>query len=426
LLGALLVDPAAIATIATLVASADFFRARNARVFEAILEIYHRSDIVDFVSVAAELERNGQLEIIGGTAYLASLVNQAPSSLHVETYAREVERTALMRRLIGASDRIREIGMANPSDVDEALDRSQSLLFELAQRRISRQFTPLRDALHEFFNRLDELQNRRGDLIGRPTGFIELDRITGGLHDGDLIILAARPSMGKSALGFNIARNCAAASHGVLVFSLEMSIEQIVQRMICSEASVDAQRLRQGYIDDSEWRRISEAFGTLSESPIWFDDTPALSTTEMRMKARRLKSEHDIQLVVVDYIQLMRGRGLENRVQEVGEISRSLKELARDLKVPVLALSQLSRAVESRQDHRPVLSDLRESGSIEQDADLVMFIHREEMYDRQTEKKNLAEIIIAKHRNGPVGGFNLRFFPNQVKFGDLESYRQPN
>jgi replicative DNA helicase len=425
LLGALLIDPEAIVAIAPFLEPAHFYRARHGRIYEAVVALYERRATADFVSVASELEQNGQLELVGGTAYLTALINAAPTSLHAEAYARIVERCGLMRRLIGAANDIAAIGYENPPDVDEALDRAEQALFDVSQRRVQQDFVTLRKGLQDFFDQIEQLQEQRGEVIGVPSGFADLDKLTGGLHPADLIIVAARPSVGKSAFAFNLARNAAVVGGaGVAVFSLEMSIEQIVQRMLCSEASVDSQRLRQGYIDEHEWRRISEAFGVLSEAPIWFDDTPAITTMELRMKARRLKAEHDIKLVIVDYIQLMQGRGLDNRVQEVSEISRSLKALARELRVPVIALSQLSRAIEQRQDHRPVLSDLRESGSIEQDADIVMFIHREELYNPNTDRRNIADLIVAKHRNGPTASIPLRFFPGQIRFADLEIYRQ--
>lgn len=426
-LGALLIDPEAVVQIASFLKAEDFASVRHRRVYEAALGLYDRRDTIDYVSVMTELERS-QPDVVNSTswsAYLTALVNAAPTSLHAETYGRIVERCALMRRLIGAAGQISEIGYENPPDVDDALDRAQQALFEISQRRVTQDFTPMRQALAAFFEQIDTLQQQRGEVIGVPSGFADLDKLTGGLHPADLILVAARPSVGKSAFAFNIARNAAIEGNGVAVFSLEMSVEQIVQRMLCSEASVDSQRLRQGYIDEFEWRRISEAFGVLSEAPIWFDDTPAITTMELRMKARRLKAEHDIKLVVVDYIQLMQGRGLDNRVQEVSEISRSLKQLARELSVPVVALSQLSRAVEQRQEHRPVLSDLRESGSLEQDADIVMFIHREELYNPTTDRRNIADLIVAKHRNGPTASIPLRFFPGQIRFADLEIYRAP-
>jgi replicative DNA helicase len=422
-LGSLLIDPEAVVTIAAFLKPEDFHNARCRRVYEVIVGLYERRETVDFVTVASELERTGQLALVGGAATLTTMVNAAPTSLHAEDYGRRVERTALLRRLIGAGHQIIALGRDNPPSVDDALNQAEQILFELSQRRVTQDFVPLRKALQDFFDQIDQLQQHRGEIVGTPTGFADLDKLTGGFHEADLIVLAARPSVGKSAFAFNLARNAAVQGHGAAIFSLEMSVEQIVQRMLCSEASVDSQRLRQGYIDEYEWRRISEAFGVLSETPIWFDDTPAISTMELRMKARRLKAEHDIKLIIVDYIQLMQGRGLENRVQEVSEISRSLKQLARELRVPVVALSQLSRAIETRQDHRPVLSDLRESGSIEQDADIVMFIHREELYNPTTDRRNIADLIVAKHRNGPTASIPLRFFPGQIKFADLEIYR---
>jgi replicative DNA helicase len=428
LLGSLLIDPEAVVNVAAFLAAEDFNSVRHRRVYEAALALYERRETVDYVSVLAELERAGQPEVVNGTSwasYVTGLINAAPTSLHAESYARIIERTALMRRLIRAGEQIEAIGFDNPPDVDQALDKAEQTLFEISQRRVTQDFIPMRKALQDFFEQIDQLQQQQGEVIGVPTGFADLDKLTGGLHAADLVVLAARPSVGKSAFAFNVARNAAIEGQGVVVFSLEMSIEQIVQRMLCSEASVDSQRLRQGYIDEFEWRRISEAFGVLSEAPIWFDDTPAISTMELRMKARRLKAEHDVKLIIVDYIQLMQGRGLENRVQEVSEISRSLKALARELRVPVIALSQLSRAIESRADHRPVLSDLRESGSIEQDADIVMFIHREELYNPNTDRRNIADLIVAKHRNGPTASIPLRFFPGQIRFADLEIYRAP-
>lgn len=283
----------------------------------------------------------------------------------------------------------------------------------------------MREALREYFETIEYLHEHRGEAVGVPSGFHDLDQLTGGLHASDLVIIAGRPGVGKTGFALSMVRNVAVRSNSTAaIFSLEMSAEQLVQRLLCMEAAVDSQRIRSGYIDEFEWRRISEAFGVLSDAPIFIDDTAGITIHDLRMKARRLKSEHDLKLVVVDYLQLMQGRGLENRVQEVSEISRSLKGLARDLDVPVIALSQLSRAVESRQDHRPMLSDLRESGSIEQDADIVMFIHREELYKPDTDRKNIADIILAKHRNGPVGQVPIRFFPSQTRFADLEVYRQ--
>lgn len=425
-LGALLIDSEAISEVASFLKPEDFYRDRHRAIYAARFDLYERREPGDLVTLVDELRRRGQLEAVGGVSYLTELVGDVPTAVHVEHYARIVERCALMRRLIDAAGRIAAIGYENPADVDDALDRSEQLLFQVSQRRVSEDFTSLREALREYFETIEYLHQHKGEIVGIPSGFHDLDQMTGGLHPSDLIIIAGRPGVGKTGFALSLVRNAATRAQApAAIFSLEMSTEQLVQRLLCMEAAVDSQRIRSGFIDEFEWRRISEAFGVLSDAPIFIDDSAAISTTELRMKARRLKAEHDLKLIVVDYLQLMQGRGLENRVQEVSEISRSLKALARELDVPVIALSQLSRAVESRQDHRPVLSDLRESGSIEQDADIVMFIHREELYNPNTDRKNIADIIVAKHRNGPVGQIPVRFFPSQTRFADLEVYRQP-
>lgn len=425
LLGALLIDADAIARVAPTLRPEDFYRERNGIVYGVRLALYSRQDAGDFVTVCDELERQGKLEAVGGAAYLASLVNAAPTAVHAEHYAHIVERCSVMRRLINAAGKIAVIGYEDPSDTDGALDRAEQILFQVSQRRASQEFVPLHVALKDFFDRIDYLHQHKGEIVGVATGFQDLDRLTNGLQASDLIIIAGRPAVGKTAFCLSIARNAAVLHKTpVALFSLEMSTEQLVQRLLCAEANVDAQRLRSGIVDEFEWHRISEAFGSLSEAPIFIDDSANISTLEVRAKARRLKAEHDIEMLVIDYLQLMQGRGLENRVQEVSEISRGLKGLARELDIPVIALSQLSRAVESRQDHRPVLSDLRESGSIEQDADIVIFLHREELYNPNTERKNIADVIVAKHRNGPIGQIPLRFFPSQTRFADLELYHQ--
>jgi replicative DNA helicase len=426
-LGALLIDSEAITDIVSFLKAGDFHRERHAVIYTARVDLYERREPGDFVTLVDELRRRGQLEAVGGASYLTDLINDVPTAAHVEHYAHIVEHCAIMRRLVGAGGRIAGIGYENAPDVDEALNRAEQLLFDISQRRISEDFTSLREALRTYFDTIEYLHQHKGEVVGVPSGFRDLDQLTGGLHPSDLVIIAGRPGVGKTGFALSIMRNVATKYQAsAALFSLEMSTEQLVQRLLCMEAAVDSQRVRSGYLDEFEWRRISEAFGVLSDAPIFIDDSAGISTAELRMKARRLKSEHDLKLIVVDYLQLMQGRGLENRVQEVAEISRSLKVLARELDVPVIALSQLSRAVESRQDHRPMLSDLRESGSIEQDADIVMFIHREELYKPDTDRKNIADIIIAKHRNGPVGQIPVRFFPSQTRFADLEVYRQPD
>lgn len=426
-LGALLIDSEAIAKVAPFLRPEDFYREKNRILYEVRLELYNRHEPGDFVTMCDEIERRGKLEEAGGASYLASLVSAVPTAVHVEYYGRIVERCSIMRKLISAAGQIAGIGYEEPTDIDSALDKAEQILFSISQRRVTQEFVPLHLALKEYFDQIDYLHQHKGEIPGVPMGFRDLDLLMGGLHPSDLIIIAGRPAVGKTGFALSLARNVAVKSNAtVAIFSLEMSVEQLVQRLLCMEASVDQQRLRTGYLDEYEWHRISQAFGVLSEAPIFIDDTANISTLEVRTKARRLKAEHDLQLIIIDYLQLMHGRGLENRVQEVSEISRGLKGLARELDVPVIALSQLSRAVESRSDHVPVLSDLRESGSIEQDADIVMFIHREELYNPNTDKKNIAEVKVAKHRNGPIGQIPLRFFPSQTKFADLEVYRQPD
>jgi replicative DNA helicase len=419
-LGSLLLDPTCIVQIADFLHVGDFYREKNNWVYEADVALYDRHDVIDVVTLCDELERRGRLTDVGGPAYITSLMNAVPTAAHVEYYAHIVERCATLRRLITAGSEIVRLGYAEDADVPTALDKAEQLVFSVAQRRMGRDFITLRDALSDFVDQLDTLHAQRGRLLGLSTGFHDLDELLGGLHNSDLIIVAGRPSAGKTSFATSLAQHIAVHERKpVVLFSLEMSSEQLVQRLLCSEANVDSQRLRAGYMDDAEWQRVTEAIGVLSEAPVYIDDSANISAMELRTKARRLKAQYDISAVFIDYLQLMQGSGRENRVQEVSEISRSLKGLARELNVPVIALSQLSRAVESRSPHTPILSDLRESGSIEQDADVVMFVHREEMYDRNTEKKNIADIIVAKHRNGPVGQVPLRWFAAQTRFADL-------
>ncbi|WP_083856831.1 replicative DNA helicase, partial [Nitrolancea hollandica] len=364
-IGSLLIDRDAVIRIASFVKPEDFFRASHAVIYQAILDLYNRREPADFVTVVDELERREKLESVGGVAYLTELLNAVPTAVHVEYYGRIVERTATLRRLIDAGTEIVGIGFDESIDVDEALDQAERAIFGVAQKRTVRDFHSIGDVLEQYFDKLDFIQQNRGDLVGVPTGFSDLDKLTGGLQRSDLVILAARPSLGKTSLQLGIAHN-AGVKHGktVAIFSLEMSAEQLVQRLLSMETGVDSHRLRLGYIDDSEWDQISRAFGRLAEAQIFIDDTASISVMELRSKARRLLAEHGLDLVIVDYLQLMQGRRSENRVQEISEISRSLKGLARELNVPVLALSQLSRAVETRGDHRPLLSDLRESGCL--------------------------------------------------------------
>ncbi|HVX30949.1 MAG TPA: replicative DNA helicase [Nitrolancea sp.] len=425
-LGSLLIDRDAVIRIASFLKPSDFYSSGNGIIYEAILDLYNRRVPPDFVTVVDELTRRERLQEVGGVAYLTELINTVPTAVHIEYYGRIVERTATLRRLIDAGATIINIGYDDSIEVEEALDRSERAIFGVSQLRTVRDFVGIGEVLETYFDKLDTIQQHRGDVVGVPTGYADMDKLTGGFQRSDLIILAARPSVGKSALQLGITHN-AAVKHGktVGIFSLEMSAEQLVQRLLSMETGVDSHRLRMGLIDDSEWDQITRAFGRLAEANVYIDDTPGISIMEVRSKARRLYAERGLDLIIIDYLQLLSGRRTENRVQEISEISRSLKGLARELNVPVLALSQLSRAVESRTDHRPMLSDLRESGSIEQDADIVMFIYREEVYDKETEKKGLAEVIIAKHRNGPTGTVNLRFFERTARFADLELYLEP-
>lgn len=426
-LGALMIDRDAIIRVASYVKADDFYISSNSKIYQAILDLYNRREPTDLVTLSDELERREGLETVGGIGYLASLLGSVPTAVHVEYYGRIVERTATLRRLIDAGTNIVGIGFRDSVDTDEALDSAEQALFAVSQNRATKDFQSIADVLDQYFDQIDYLQQNRGSVVGIPTGFVDLDRLTGGLQRSDLIIVAARPSMGKSALSLGIAYG-AAVRHGrtVGIFSLEMSAEQLVQRLLSTETGVDSHRLRLGMISDDEWNSISSAFGKLAEAQIYIDDGASASIMDIRSKARRLQAEHGLDLLIIDYLQLMTGRRSENRVQEVSDISRGLKQLARELNVPVIAAAQLSRAVEQRADHRPMLSDLRESGSIEQDADIVMFIHREDKYDENSEKKGIVELIVAKHRNGPVESVNLRFIERTARFADLERYREPD
>ena len=427
-LGSLLIDRDAVIKIAPFLKPIDFYRETNGWVYETILELYHRREPSDVVLLAGELERQGKLEQVGGYAYLFHLVNATPTAVHVEYYAHKVEDAAVRRRLITGGGQIAALGYEENVDLPLTLDKAEQILFAVTQRLLNQDFTSLRDILESYFDRMELVHEHKGTVVGVPAGFHDLDELTGGLQKSDLIIVAARPATGKTSFILSVAHNAARAGKNIGVFSLEMSQEQIVQRLLSIESGVDMQRLRLGYMSDTEWERLNDAFGRLAEVPIFIDDSAALSVMEVRSRARRLQAEVGVDLLLVDYLQLMQGRragGSDNRVQEVSEITRGLKQLARELDCPVIAVSQLSRAVESRQNHVPMLSDLRESGSIEQDADIVMFIYREELYNPDTERKGIAEIHVAKHRNGPTGVVPLRFFPETTRFADLEVYRQP-
>ena len=427
-LGSLLIDPDAVIKVASFLEPDDFYREKNAWIYQAVLHLHERREPADFVTLVDELERRNQLQEVGGAAYITSLINSVPTAVYIEHYAHIVERTATLRRLIGAAGQIATLAYEEADDVGEVVDRAEQIIFSVSERRVRRDLVPVRQVMHDVVDRIDFLHRHRGDVLGVPTGFTKLDKLLGGFQKSDLIILAARPSVGKTSLALNFALN-AARRHKKVVgfFSLEMSAEQLVQRLLSVETGINQQRLRQGEIEDHEWQMLMEAAGVLSETMLFIDDTPAVSALELRTKARRLQAEHGLDLVIVDYLQLMRGEGSrnENRVQEISYISRSLKSLARELETPLIALSQLSRAVESRTDHKPQLSDLRESGAIEQDADIVMFIYREEMNKEASERKNIADIIVAKHRNGPTDTVPLYFQKELTRFADLELVREP-
>jgi replicative DNA helicase len=388
-----------------------------------MLTLHERREPVDFLTVCDELERRGVLDEVGGAAFITTLINAVPTSIHAEHYAHIVERTATRRRLIGAAGQIAALAYQEADDVEEVVDHAEQVLFGVSERRISRELVPVKQVLSEYYDRIEYLTRHQGELIGIPTGFVDLDKLLGGLQRSDMIILAARPSVGKTSLALSIAHNAAKEKYRkrVAFFSLEMSNEQVVQRLISAETGIDSQRLRRGEIEEDEWGRFMKATSDLAETLLFIDDTPGISALELRTKARRLHAEVGIDLIVVDYLQLMRGDfRAENRVQEITAISRALKGLARELNVPVLALSQLSRGVESRTDKRPILSDLRESGALEQDADVVIFIYRDEMYNENTERKNIADIIVAKHRSGPTGQVALYFKKALAKFYEAE------
>ncbi|SHK54212.1 replicative DNA helicase [Desulforamulus aeronauticus] len=420
-LGAMLLEREAIFRVMEFLKPEDFYRDSHRIIFQAIVELAEAGRAVDLITVSDLLRDRGDLEKVGGITYIATLANLVPTAANAEYYARIVEEKSLTRSVISVTTRISSRGYEGVENPEELLDEAERSILELGQRRSTNSFTPIKEILVQTFDDIEHIYNNRGKITGVPTGFIELDRITNGFQKGDMIILAARPSMGKTAFAILIGQY-AAVKHQVpvAIFSLEMSKEQLVQRMLCSEAMVDAHKVRTGNISDEDWSKLHQAARFLSRAPIYLDDTGAATVREIRSKVRRLKSEQGLGLIVIDYLQLMSGgKRIENRQQEIADISRKLKGLAKELGVPVVALSQLSRAVESRTDKHPMMSDLRESGSIEQDADLIMFIYRDEYYNPESEKKGIAEIIIAKQRNGAVGTVQLGFFKDFVKFVNL-------
>lgn len=428
LLGALLIDPDAIVKIADLVTSDDFYDERNRRIFEAVLQLYEKHSPIDVLTLSDQLKGTGFLDMVGGPSYLTELTNFVPTAAHAEQYAQIVAQKALRRRLIKASQDIVGLGYDEGRNLQELIEEAESRLFEVSQRHVKQDITSLETILAESFDRLDELHKDKGKIRGVPTGFKDLDNILAGLQRSDLFILAARPSMGKTALALNLAHNVSLKSNeAVLIFSLEMSKEQLVDRMLAMESGVDAWALRTGNLTDADFEKIGHAMGSLSEAQIYIDDTPGITVSDLRTKARREAHQHPLGLIIVDYLQLMSGGakfgGEGNRVQEISEISRGLKGIARELNVPLIALSQLSRSVESRSPQIPQLADLRESGSIEQDADVVAFIYREDYYNPETDRRNITDILIKKHRNGPTGGVELYFDKEKQRFRSLDTRR---
>ncbi|MFQ5400354.1 MAG: replicative DNA helicase [Anaerolineae bacterium] len=422
-LGSLLIDPDAIFEVASFLKPNAFYRVQNRWIYEAILSLNERHEPLDLITLTEELRRREQLEEAGGEGYVIGLINAVPTSINARSYARLVEAAAVRRKMISAASTIANLAYDEAEDINIVIDRAEKSLFSISEERTTRDLVPIKQIARDYLERIEELHARGGEVIGVPTGFVDLDRLLGGLNKSDLIIVAARPGMGKTSLQNAIALTAALRfGKRIAMFNLEMSSEQLVQRMIAAETRIDSQRLRRGDLQEHEWPIFMEAVGRLSETRIFIDDTPSITPMQLHTKCRRLYAEHGLDLVMIDYLQLMQTEHRSNnRVQEISEISRSLKSLARELNVPVLAAAQLSRAVEQRQVKKPMLSDLRDSGSIEQDADVVIFIYRDEYYNPDTtERPNIAELDIAKHRNGPTGTVDLYWHSKLATFRNLQ------
>lgn len=425
-LGALMLDKEAVIRVADILRKEDFYKDAHGIIYEVMLQLYEEREPIDVLSVSNKLEEKKMLDTVGGSGYIASLAAQTPSAHNIVHYARLTQKKATLRNLIRTASEIGELGYKESENLQDVLDEAEQKLFRISQKYVKKEFVPIKSVLEEAFNRIDELHKSGHDLRGVPTGFSDLDNILAGFQKSDLIILAARPSIGKTTFALDLARLIGKlAKVPVGIFSLEMSSDQLVDRMIAAEAGVDLWKLRTGKLrtgpDSDDFQKIGTAMGVLSEAPIFIDDTSSANIMQLRTLARRLQAEHKLGMIIIDYLQLMEGRSKENRVQEISEISRGLKNLAKELNIPILALSQLSRAVESRDDKRPKLSDLRESGSIEQDADVVMFLYREDRYKKENvPDTNLVEVIIAKHRNGPLGNVSLFFDAASTTFRQLE------
>ena len=426
ILGGILLDNEVFNAVLEVLNEEDFYHTAHRKVFLSMIELYENSEPVDLITLTDALKNKNQLDEIGGVSYLTSLVDSIPTTANISYYAKIVKEKSILRRLINTSAEIASMSYGDTGDVEEVLDQAERAIFAISENKIKPSFYPIKELVKNSLNVIEKLYEKKELITGVPTGFEGIDRFTSGFQFSDLIIIAGRPSMGKTSFALNIAQYAAIeANVPVGIFSLEMSKEQLSLRMLCSEAKVDAQRLRSGFLSESDWPKLTRAVGSLSEASIFVDDTPALSVLEMRAKARRLKSEKKLGLIIVDYLQLMRGRvNVERREQEISEISRSLKALAKELNLPVVALSQLNRRVEDRHDKRPQLADLRESGAIEQDADVIIFIYRDEVYNKSedNENKGTAEIIIGKQRNGPIGVTKLAFIDKFATFENLASF----
>lgn len=422
-IGSMLIDKEAVISAIESLSAEDFYREDNRIIYSAIMNLYNKGEPIDIITLKSELSSMGKLEAVGGLEYITELPVNVPSTANVDKYIKIVEEKSSLRTLIKTANELITLGYDPTQDVEELMDNAERKIFSVMQSRAQKSYSSMKDILVDTFVELEQLYNRKEHITGVPTGFIDLDYKTAGFHGSELILVAARPAMGKSAFALNIATNAAVrAKTPVAIFSLEMSKEQMASRILCSEALVDSNKVRTGKVEDDDWRKLAEASGILSEAGIYIDDTPGISIMEIRAKCRKMKIEKDIGLVVIDYLQLVQGSSKRagSREQEIAEISRSLKILAKEINVPVIALSQLSRAPEQRPDHRPMLSDLRESGSIEQDADIVIFLYRDDYYNQDSEKKNIAEVILAKHRAGSTGTVELVWLGNYTKFVNAE------
>lgn len=422
-IGAIFLEPQALITAAEVLIPEDFYRVAHQKIFDTMLILSDKGQAIDIVTITEELSAKKQLEDVGGISYLTEIANSVPTAANILYYAKIVEEKALLRRLIRVATSIVEDGYAREDEVEALLSEAEKKMMEVSNRKNAGDFKHIKDVLVETYENIELLHTQQGEVTGIPSGFTDLDRLTAGFQRNDLIIVAARPSVGKTAFALNIAQNVATKTdENVAVFSLEMGADQLVMRILCAEGNIDAQVMRTGALQTEDWRKLTMAMGSLSNAGIFIDDSSGIRVNEIRSKCRRLQQEHGLGMVIIDYLQLIQGSGRagENRQQEVSEISRSLKGLARELKIPVIALSQLSRGVEQRQDKRPMMSDLRESGSIEQDADIVSFLYREDYYDKETENQNMIEIIIAKQRNGPTGTVTLAFAKEYNKFVNVD------